>query len=412
MHTDNSNKAGLTLITAAAGFCLSYPWHYNFWGGLINSGFGAAMIGGLADWYAVTALFRKPLNIPYRTAIIPRNRQRIFQAIVTMVEEEIVTADTIRETLADAGLVRLLVHHAGQPVARQHLYLLAEGVLKDAVCGLGTERLDAILNLLLTEHRNKVRMAPLVGQALEWSVQHGFIDKLADGILEEIKRLVSEPYMAELIGDIYRSALKAYAAKQNQRKLVGWLLESLLDLDPATVAGIIQEKIRSLLTEIQGSDHPVRQRLLALVNEFAGSLQEDTDLAHKAETELRPLIAKLAEDLAELPADHPEFVAGGAKWAVKRTVRLINEVTDDADRKRQLDVYLAAWLSGWVTRHQGEIGRIVTTYLEGFSNEELVNYIEDKVMNDLQMIRINGSIVGGLVGMVLFLLTYAAGVRL
>ncbi|XER15566.1 hypothetical protein SATMO3_58610 [Sporomusa aerivorans] len=398
------------MFAAAAGFCLSYPWHYNFWGGLINSGFGAAMIGGLADWYAVTALFRKPLNISYRTAIIPRNRERIFQAIVKMVEEEIVTAATIKETLAEAGLARMLLNHAAQPDARQRLYVLAEGVMRDAMCGLGPDRVAAALDLLLKEHRDKVRIAPLAGQALEWSVAHGFIDKLVDGILDEIKYLVKEPYMEKLISDIYESALKAYAAKQNQRKLVGWLLESLLNLDPVTVAGIIQEKIVIFLTEIQESDHPVRLRLLDLVSEGAASLQGDTALAEKAESEFKPLMAKLVESLAELPADHPEFVAGGAKWTVKQAVRFVGEVTEDAARRERLDTYLAAWLADWVNKNQGEIGQIVTTYLEGFSNEELVAYIEGKVMNDLQMIRINGSIVGGLVGMVLFVLAQAAGV--
>ncbi len=412
MRIDNSSKAGLTLAAAAAGFCLSYPWQYTFWGGLVNSGFGAAMVGGLADWYAVTALFRQPLNIPYRTAIIPKNRERIFRAIVTMVEEEIVTAANIKGTLAEAGLARILLNYCSHPDIRQQLQMLVDSLVREAASSVNAAKLSAALESLLTEQKDKVRVAPLAGQALQWSLANGFADKFIDFIIAEITRLLGEPYMTKLIAGMYSSALKAYAARQNQRKLVSWMLKELLNLDPVTIAGIIQNKTAALLADMCEQDYPLRQRLRDWVVRFAENLQTDSLLAEKAEVELRPLVVKLVENLAEMPAAQPNMTTGGIKWAVRQAVKLADELTADANRQAWLDVYLADLLSGWVNQNHGVIGRIVSAYLESFSNDELVDYIEDKVMNDLQMIRINGSVVGGLVGMVLFVITYMVGVTL
>lgn len=410
LRIDNSSKAGLTLIAAAAGYCLSYPWQYTFWGGLVNSGFGAAMVGGLADWYAVTALFRQPLNIPYRTAIIPKNRDRIFKAIITMVEEEIVTATNIKDTLARVGIGRVLINYAGRPDVRQRLEVLADSLVREAALGINAATLSAVLDRLLTAHKDKVRLASLAGQALEWSLENGFADKFINFIIDEVKRLVGEPYMTKLIAGMYSDALKAYAGRQNQRKLVSWILRELLNLDPVSVAGIIQKKTVALLEEMYVPDHLLRNRLRDWLAGFADELKIDSALAERVEAELRPLVVKMVGNLAEIPASQPDLAASGIKWTVRQAVKLADNLVADANRQAWLDNYLAERLAGWVDKNHGEIGRIVSDYLDNFSDDELVTYIEAKVMNDLQMIRINGSVVGGLVGMVLFLITYSAGV--
>ena len=370
------------------------------------------MVGGLADWYAVTALFRKPLCIPYRTAIIPRNRDRIFKAIVTMVEEEIVTAANIKETLEKARIARLLLSYVNRPESKEQLYSLATGVAKEAVYAVEAAKLSAALELLLTEHQDKIKLAPLTGQALEWSLANGFADKIIVLAIGEIKRLAGEPYLTELIAQIYTQALNAYAAQKNQRKLIGWLLENLLNLDNMAVAGLIQAKLVSLLDELEaGREEPLRQRLGEWLAELASGLQQDSVLSAKAEGMLRPFVVKLAEHVVNLPASQPELTVGGVTWAVKQLIRLVQEAAADPKKSAWLDRYLAVWLARWMSHNHGQIGQIVNAYLESFSNDELVAYIEDKVLDDLQMIRINGSVVGGLVGMLLFLLCYAVGVR-
>ena len=413
MTVKNAYKAGATLVGAAAGFALSYPLQCSFWGGLVHSGFGAAMVGGLADWYAVTALFRKPLCIPYRTAIIPRNRERIFKAIVTMVEEEIVTATNIKETLEQAGIARLVLSYVNRPEAKEQLYSLAADVAKEAVYAIDAAKLSAALEQLLLEHQANIRLAPLTGQALQWSLANGFADKIIELAIGEIKRMAGEPYVKELIAQIYSQALNAYAAQKNQRKLVSWLLENLLNLDSMAVAGLIQAKLVSLLGELEdGRAQPLRQQLRSWLAEIAtGMQQEDSPLAAQAEAILRPFVVKLAEHIANLPATQPELTVSGVTWAVKQLTKLAQEVAADAQKSNWLDRYLAVWLARWVSQNHGQIGQIVNDYLQSFSNDKLVAYIEDKVLDDLQMIRINGSLVGGIVGMLLFLISYAAGVR-
>lgn len=413
MTVKNAYKAGLTLAGAATGFALTYPLQPTFWGGLLHSGFGAAMVGGLADWYAVTALFRKPLSIPYRTAIIPRNRERIFAAIVDMVEEEIITAANIKETLEQAGIARVIFSYVNRTESRQQLFLLVGNVARQAVYAIDAAKLAAALELLLEEQQAKIKLAPLAGQALEWSLRNGFADKVLELVLNELKRLAGEPYLTELIAAIYSQALAAYADRNQQRKLVGWMLEYLLDLDANAVAGLVQAKLVAYLDELAGQEQqPLRLWLHAWLQEVAAELQQASSLAAEAEPVLRAAVVSLAEHLASLPVSQPELTVGGATWAAKQLVKLADEVADDAQKAAWLDRYLAVVLARWAGQHHGQIGGIVSTYLESFSNEELVAYIEDKLLDDLQMIRINGSLVGGVVGMLLFLISYAAGVGL
>ncbi|MBP2634589.1 MAG: hypothetical protein H6Q72_496 [Firmicutes bacterium] len=412
MTVKNVYKASITLAGAAVGFAVSYPMQHSFWGGLLHSGFGAAMVGGLADWYAVTALFRKPLSIPYRTAVIPRNRERIFKAIVTMVEEEIVTATNIKETLEQAGIAGLVLSYVSRPEAKAQLYSLAADVAKEAVYEMKAANLAAAFEQLLIEHQDKIKLAPLTGQALEWSIDNGFADKILTLAFAELRRLLGEPYLKELIAQIYSQALNSYAARKNQRKLVGWLIENLLDLDNMAVAGLIQAKLVSLLEETEDEqEQPLRQQLKNWLAELATGMQQDSELAAQAEDILRPFMVKLVEHAAALPASQPEITVSGVTWAVKQLTRLAQELAADREKAAWLDRYLAVWLARWVSQNHGQIGRIVSDYLESFSNDKLVAYIEDKVLDDLQMIRINGSLVGGLVGMLLFLISYAAGVR-
>lgn len=180
-----------------------------------------------------------------------------------------------------------------------------------------------------------------------------------------------------------------------------------------TVAALIQDKLVSLLEELEsGRELPLRQCLRAWLAEFASGLQQDSVLAAKAEAVLRPLLVKLAEHVAALPASQPELTVGWVTWVVKQLAKLADDAAADEQKMAWVDRYLAVLLARWVSQNHGQIGQIVNTYLESFSNDELVVYIEDKVLEDLQMIRINGSVVGGLVGMLLFLISYAVGVKL
>lgn len=410
MKADNRHIATATLVGAAAGFFLSYPYQHTFWGGLSTSAFSAALVGGLADWYAVTALFRKPLQIPYRTAIIPKNRERILKAIITMVEEELLTVNNIKETLGQVGLAKLIMHYAGQAEARQQLHSLVSDLVLMAGGAIDAGKAADRLDLLLQENADKIKFSPLAGQALEWSLASGFVEELIDFTIAEIKHMTGEKYMADIIATMYSGALRDYAARQNQRKLAGWILENLLSLNPATVAGLIQEQVAEFLEGMHSYDHPLRQRLRSWLVELAGNLQTDALFSQQAEQKLRPLAVKLAKRLGEQQAAEPEVAAGWSKWLIRQVIKLADELTDDESRQKKVDTLLIDYFVEWVEKNQGEIGGFIANWLAGFSDDELVDYIETRVMNDLQMIRINGSIVGGLVGIVLFLVITAVGV--
>jgi uncharacterized membrane-anchored protein YjiN (DUF445 family) len=122
MEMETRYKAAVALGISITGFAASYPYAgTGFAGGLINSGFLAATIGGLADWFAVTAIFRKPLGIPWHTQILTRNRERIMNSIVDFASEDLLSTEHIMEIVREQNMARMLVDYLNVRGGRERL---------------------------------------------------------------------------------------------------------------------------------------------------------------------------------------------------------------------------------------------------------------------------------------------------
>ncbi len=414
MTATNRNKAAITLGVVSLGFIASHPFAHTFAGGLLASGFSAAFVGGMADWFAVSALFRRPLGIPFRTELILRNRARITEAIIAMVEDELLTRENIRATIGRydiaALVVRYLADYGGQTRISEFLARLAD----DAIGQTNPDKIGAFLAGLVRDNAAQIKLAPLLAQTVEWSVRHGYADRLADFVLAELETLIAQPQVGELLAAFIAEARQAYERDLTRRRFAGQFLEGL-GFTPAAMAAIAQREGGQFLRALQDPAHPWREKLRLWALDFAARLKNDPGLQEKVEQAKNEWLAgrtDLAERIAGGVAALLRAATGDTgravirRWLDIQVGRLVHAFRGDAGQQQALAQLLRQGIMAFIDTHHAHIGTMVRERLDQYSTAALVAFIENKVGNDLQMIRINGSVVGGLAGMLIFLLTY------
>lgn len=414
MTATNKHKATITLGLVSLGFAVSYPFSHTFLGGVITSGCSAAMVGGLADWFAVAALFRRPLGIPFRTAIIPRNRERISQAIIDMVEQELLTKENIKDTLSRYDMAALLIEYLANYGGKTHLKEFAGRIGEDVLEKINPAKVGHFLADLIRNHAGKLALTPLLAQALGWSVRNGYFDKLVDFVVSELGLFIEQPQVRTLLAELLSEARQVYEKDMQRRRLAGRIIERL-GLTSANLAKLLQRKIGTFLEELRDLEHPLRAMLRQRAEEFAERLAGDPDTQARFEARKNEFIAGWAGLPDQLDALTQALLAAAAtdsgkalfhKWVDAQVEGLVKRLGQNVAQQQTLGELVRQGLSRLVDTHHAQIGTIVRERLSQLSTPALVEFIEARVGNDLQMIRINGSVVGGLAGILIFLLTY------
>lgn len=407
------HKANLALGIVTLGFFAGFPFRHTFFGGLITSACEAAMVGGLADWFAVTALFRRPLGIPFRTELIPRNREKIFRAIRDLVEQDLLTAENVKTVFDDYDLTAVLRKYLDEHGGRESIQAIARRLTADVIAKMDPPELARAAELLLRIEAARLEVAPLLAEALEWALSHGYDDAVACFLLDEGIRLANAAPVPRFIANLFLEAKHAYERGSRRRKLFHRALERMARLSPLKFGLTGQRRLITALEEMKDPNHPLRQELAAWLRRLAERLR--TDAAFKRQVEawktahvVEPLAERerLARYLDEFrrtgSARTDEWQEAVARWVATWLDRFLANAQVTAAVDRRLKQAIVEWLE---VNHR-EIGDLVVGELTRFSTEELVAFIEERVGDDLQAIRINGSLVGGVIGMLTYLLTF------
>ena len=398
-------KATIALVISVAGAAGTAGLAgTGFFGGMLHNGFLAATIGGMADWFAVTALFRKPLGISYRTEIIVRNRQRIMQAIVDFAGNDLLGTENVmrfvrqqdtslflREFLRSSGQEKLLPAVDRMAVQLQGSLqpeVLAAGIAP-GLCRLLNEKLaDRIAADFLqglSEEENARTILHLLAAAAEELLQD-----------EEPKKL-----MAAYADDV----LNEYAEAVSGRAF----LMGLIGLDGAKVADALWDKAAAYLRELSE-----RQEAEAMAAVWLGGKIRELAENSKVTGGLSEAIQSYCgqERLSEMLERVLEgYLSGGglARWIHEQAASCMERFIASGDMQKKTDAVLKDWLEKELQGHHDVIAGMIEERLGRLSDKELVEFTEEKVADDLQMIRINGSVVGALTGMALYAVVYTAG---
>ncbi|MFC7493785.1 MULTISPECIES: DUF445 domain-containing protein [unclassified Nocardioides] len=365
-----------------------------FWG-FVNAGAEASMVGAIADWFAVTALFKHPLGLPVpHTALIPRRKDELGRSLEEFVGENFLQEAIIRDRVAAA---EISLRVGRWLVVPEHAKRAVDEVAEVVVAALGRirdEHVEELVRDALVPRFREEPIAPVLGTLLEETVRDDLHHSLVDLALDEVHRwLIENPdTVAEILGERAPwwapTRLNEVVISRLHRELVTWVAE-------------IRDDPR----------HHARQALDSMLGQLAHDLQHD------------PSTQERTERLKQRLLDHPQLVASGVSlWqALRRSLqsslsdpegavrrRLLDELTafarrlvDDPILRRRLDGLAADAAVFAVDRYGAELTAVITHTVERWDGKEAARRIELHVGRDLQFIRINGTIVGGLVGVLI-----------
>ena len=414
----NSNIATWILLIFSVVFLITYPFHDNFWGGLISSLCCAAMIGGLADWFAVVALFRKPLNSKtlaklFRTEIIPKNRERIFQALVDMVEKELLTKESIVSKLENINSSETIIELTKND-KKQELLTVVDNIFKEIVCNLDEkdlENIEILTSEVLQQSLKSMELSNIIFQSLEWMWNNGYNEKIIDIVVDKIAEFSKTNETRILLQEAVLQILELNKGSF-LIMIVGFFVKGNLE----SIAKGIQEKLVGFIIAMKEPENNERNQLKAIIRKQIDRLKEDEELKNRIENwksenidSNQEIIKKVGGLLMEYISNLKSEPAETLKLTEALLSKLENRLEDFMINKEKQQVFndsIKNLLEKIVERNHYKIGLIVKGKLDEISGEELSNMIEPIIGDDLQLIRINGSLVGGLVGVITYILTF------
>ena len=360
----------------------------------------AAVVGALADWFAVTALFRRPLGLPLRhTAIIPNNKDRIGAALGRFVEQNFLSPELVASRLAQHDLAGLLAHWLARPDNAARLANQVADCLPPVLRALDNESVRHFLRDAIVARLRRFEAAPLAGQLLELLIAEGRHRPLVDAVLRGAAELLRE-HEAEI-----RERVRAHTA---------WLWQKL-SMDER-IADRIIAAAEEMLREVSADpEHPWRQRLDLGVASFALALRESD--AYRAQGEaikdqllqhpvLQTYLAGLWSELSQLLQDDLGQQDSAIRSRLCELCRLAAEGLERDDALRaQLDDWLREAIVATVSAQRHQVAGLIEHTVCQWDGQTMADKIEGQIGADLQFIRINGTVIGGLAGLALHAVT-------
>lgn len=415
-------KADLALLFSVIGILVAFPFHDTFAGGLLFSLFSAATIGGLADSFAVSALFGNPLRIRWPawmgTNIISRNRERLIGELVKMVQNDLLTIPNIKERLDEYNIADVLVTYLKQHGGEEGINDILQQVANDVITTIDLQELSRTVQTFLLEHADAIPVANIAADAGDWTIKNGYDDRIIEFMIPELIKIVKSAAFGSVIDQIINSAIRSYEGDKFRRKLIDFTA----GLEAANLSGRLQEWLVSFLEKFHSEDHPQRKQLKAFIANFVARLRTDEQLrdrieagketllaAVKADLKLDVYIQRGLESLRQAAAENAEGQLARYPWIKEKVREGVAYLEGNAELLARLDQYVKTTLLKWMEQKHSYIGKIVTDKLNSFSEEELIELVKEKAGRDLQYIRINGIGVGALIGVVLHLATFWIG---
>ena len=386
------------LVAMAALFAVTRAFEHQYPAlSYVKSFAEAAMVGGLADWFAVTALFRHPLGVPIpHTAIIPRNKDRIGEALANFIRENFLVPRVVArrmQRLDVAGAAgRFLQTPAGEGT---RIRAGASRLIADIFESLDDERLGGIVKGAIASRLRAMQLSPLLGHALASAINEDRHVPMLEAAIRWLARALdaNEPLIREMV-----------------HKKANWVLK-LAALDTKLADAII-DGLRKLTAEMSTDPaHPVRQKIEEALAQLANDLQMRPETQARVEAIKEQLLDnksvslwidalwQRAREAIIKAARNPDAVLAGKLGDILKSMG--GTLEKDARIRSAINQFARRAVVGMAASYGSQIVKLVSETIRGWDAQTVTNRLEAAVGRDLQYIRINGTLVGGLVGLVL-----------
>jgi uncharacterized membrane-anchored protein YjiN (DUF445 family) len=379
------------VFVAAWNFEAMYPWL-----GYVRATAEASLVGGLADWFAVTAIFRHPLGIPIpHTAIVGRQKDRIGQIIGNFVQQHFLAREAVSAKLAQMQIAMRAARWLAEPLNAQRVASqMAAGVAK-TMEALPDEKIRGLLHQTARDRIRAIKLAPIVGRGLAAALE--------------------SDRQQELVNEAIR--LAAQAVSDNHEKIRARVKQE----SPWWVPKPIDEKLyRKIVAAVEGTlhdikddpNHPVRIGFDKALRDFSDRLQHSPETGAKAEAlkeevltdeALTELTDKLWETTRKGVAEYATREEGPEPAPLARGVSAFGqELLNNPKLLAEMEEVIAGIAISVVEDHRHEMADLIAQTVARWDPKATADRLELAVGRDLQFVRINGTLVGGLVGLLLY----------
>ena len=355
----------------------------------------AAMVGACADWFAVVALFRHPFGIPIpHTAIIPRNKERIGESLGSFICNNFLAPEVVSHRLESLDLASRAAAWLSKPANAFFVARRVAGALPPILEALAEEHVRDFLHGALSRGISAVEASPLAGRVLSVLVAHGHHQALFDSII-----IAAEDFLLR-----NEDSIRVSVSSRTWKWMPAWVDEKVAD---RVMVGLLET-----IHELRDADHPWRGEFQINVDDFILRLATDPQFHARGEAIKAEVLGNAVVD------DYLDSLAGEIRHRLMVDAAMDEGILREglerallalgrrlADDRRMLEI-LNRWGRRAVERHivpnRSEIGTFIAGIVARWDSRTLVEKLELQVGKDLQYIRINGTVVGGLVGLLIY----------
>jgi uncharacterized membrane-anchored protein YjiN (DUF445 family) len=396
-------RATLLLVGATVVFVITRAFESRYpWLGYIRATAEAGMIGGLADWFAVTALFRHPLGIPIpHTAIVPSKKDRVGRTLGAFVQRNFLTREVIEFRLRSLQVGKRLAEWLADPVNARTISRNAAVALSSAAQMLRDDDVQDVIDRSLAKRVRSMHLAPLLGKVLSVMTEDDRHQEVLDEVIVLASRTVNDN------SDLIRERI--------EQETPWWIPSAVDEKIFKRVLGAIQR----LLSELSADkDHPLRGRFDEALHGFIDRLNTSPEFAERVDAwkeefldneAARRFSLSMWEEAKDALARYAEHPGPATPNAIEGAlVTFGQKAMDDPELMAKIDNFAVDIAVFLVARYQDEVADLISSTVAAWDPELTSRRVELAIGRDLQFIRINGTIVGGLAGLVIYVLSKLA----
>ncbi|WFA83756.1 DUF445 domain-containing protein [Paenibacillus amylolyticus] len=406
--------AAWSLVVMGAGFAASLPFQGVPVGKLLVGSFEAGLVGGLADWFAVTALFRHPLGIPIpHTALLPKNRDKMTEGLVSAVENNLLNKDSITEKIADFKAAETVLDTLTRELHSDGIKIMIDTLCKRILAGLPLEQIAPLVAREIKSQAGAFDLGPILERAAHQMTERGYDAKALDYGLKQAEEWLVKPETIMFLGE---SGMKAISGIQ-MNGLMQFAMNAFLGyMNEERLGGILQGYLFDRVEDMKREGSALRYRVLDMVRTqtvrlaMSEAMQDGINSWKNNMLEgwnaEETVLNKLTElrDKALAAMEDGQYVDTYALPAIER---VLVDLRADDELMTGMNAKIVNGVTTLLEKNHSKIGKLVRENVDKMDNATLVSMIEDKVGQDLQWIRINGAVTGFVIGIALTALQMA-----
>jgi len=403
--------AKISLGVMGAGFLITIPFQETLMGRLLQGGFEAGLVGGLADWFAVTALFRHPMGIPIpHTALLPKNRNRMITALISMLEKDWLTKESIKEKIQQINFADKLIQLAEIELSSGTLKRRISLILNEIINLVNVEKIAPFIEKELKEYLHSLKVEKILESIITQALNKKIDEKALNFTLTETEKWMSKEETKQKIGRMAKQLLDNIEVDGFLRVAISSFRNLITE---EKLGNMLQPFILNKIILLQRDDNPDRHLILSRIREELEGLQHKEKLMVEMNNwkntqvnnwntvdQITEMLKQLQKKLILLVEDE-EFID---RYVISFIQNFINSIVKTPGKMESIENWIQKQISYYIDKNHSKIGVLVKENLEKLDNETLINMMENNIGKDLQWIRVNGAICGFAIGIILTIL--------